>query len=104
MYEVFRDWDSAKVGLVNQLLKGEGLHTVLRNWTGSNITDIPIPATFPNVCVLSAKDFERAREILVAYFSSDSASEETWQCPGCGERVDGVFSECWSCKTPVPER
>ena len=100
MYEVFRDWDSAKVGLVDQLLKSEGFNTVLRNWTGSNITEVPIPDLFPNVCVLNHDDFVRARQILTDYFQAPPQAMEEWECPKCQEQVDGIFTECWSCQAP----
>ena len=47
MHEVFRDWDTATVGLVNHLLKEAGIRTILRNWEGCNITEIPIPRFIP---------------------------------------------------------
>ena len=100
MYEVFRDWDSAKVGLVDQLLKSEGFNTALRNWTGSNITEVPIPDMFPNVCVLNHEDFVRARKIVTDYFQAPPQASEEWECPKCQEKVDGIFSECWSCQAP----
>ena len=92
MHEVFRDWDSAKVGLVDQLLKSEGFHTVLRNWTGSNITEVPIPDMFPNVCVLNHEDFVRARKIVTDYFHAQPQASEEWECPKCqGESGRSVF-------------
>ena len=100
MYEVFRDWDSAKVGLVDQLLKSEGFNTALRNWTGSNITSIPIPDMFPNVCVLTREECVRARKIVTDYFDAQPKAMQEWLCPNCGEKVDGVFSECWACQVP----
>jgi hypothetical protein len=104
MYEVFRDWDSAKVGLVDQLLKSEGFNTALCNWTGSNITSIPIPDMFPNVCVLTREECVRARKIVNDYFRArPRQATQDWQCPNCGETVDGVFSECWACQAPLEE-
>ena len=55
MYEVFRHWDTATVGLVNGLLEDAWDKTILRNWEGSNIVEIPIPVIYPNVCVLTKK-------------------------------------------------
>ena len=52
MFEVFRHWDTATVGLVNSLLEEAGLQTVLRNWEGSNIVEVPIPVIYPNIFVL----------------------------------------------------
>ena len=64
MQEVFRHWDTATVGLVNSLLEDAGIRTVIRNWDGCNITEIPIPAIYPNVCVMHEEDLARARESM----------------------------------------
>ena len=64
MQEVFRHWDTATVGLVNSLLEDAGIKTILRNWDGCNITEIPIPAIYPNVCVMHEEDLARARELI----------------------------------------
>ena len=51
MYEVFRHWDTATVGLVNGLLEDVGIKTILRNWEGSNIVEIQFRLSIPmSVC------------------------------------------------------
>lgn len=103
MYEVYRDRDSTKVGLFNGLLKDSGIETMLLNWSGSNITEIPIPTLFPNICVFTKADFSKAIEIIRNFENPDTSGLEDWTCPNCGEENGGNFSECWSCQTPVSE-
>jgi hypothetical protein len=67
MFEVFRHWDTATVGLVNSLLEEAGVQTVLRNWEGSNIVEVPIPVIYPNICVLNGEDYARAKEMIEAF-------------------------------------
>ena len=102
MHEVFRDLDSAKVGLVEGLLNEAGIATVLRNWTGSNITEIPIPAMYPAVCVMNATDVAEARRIIDEFFSAPADTAPAWTCLTCGSTVDGFLTECWSCQADRP--
>jgi hypothetical protein len=88
MYEVFRHWDTSTVGLVNGLLQDSGLRTILRNWDACNITEIPIPAIYPNICVLQKEDLKQAKEIISVFRKSSETTGETWLCP-CVRRTSG---------------
>jgi len=103
MHEVYRNRDFSKVGLYNEILKDAGIRTMLRNWNGANITDIPIPDLFPNICVFTEEDYKKAIKILTEYEKPASGNLEEWVCSQCGETVDGCFSECWACQTPIKE-
>jgi len=102
MYEVYRDRDTARVGLLNSILQESGIPTILRNWTGSNITEIPIPDMFPNICVMNEEDIEPARELIRDYLFATPVDGPEWTCPKCGEPNEGTFSECWSCQSEKP--
>ena len=97
MQEVFRHWDTATVGLVSSILEDAGIKTVLRNWEACNITDIPIPAIYPNVCVLQKEDFNRAKELISAFRNSSEKAGRDWVCSCCGETVSHPLDECWNC-------
>ena len=100
MYEVFRDIDSAKVGMINGMLKESGIPTLLKNWTGSNITEIPIPSLYPTVYVLNASQVDEAKKQIKEFFEAVPEEKEEWKCLECGETVDGYLSECWACQSP----
>ena len=102
MQEVFRHWDTATVGLVNSLLEDAGIRTVLRNWDGCNITEIPIPAIYPNVCVMHEEDLAHSRELISAFRTSAESNDREWICPSCGESVDAPLNECWNCGRSRP--
>ena len=99
MHEVFRHWDTSTVGLVNGLLQDAGIRTVLRNWDACNITEIPIPAIYPNVCVLGKEDLGRANEVIAAFSQSSETTAEPWICHECWEQVESNYLECWKCST-----
>ena len=100
MYEVFRDLDSAKVGMIDGMLKESGIPTLLKNWTGSNIIEIPIPSLYPTIYVLNASQVDEAKKQIKEFFEAVPEENEEWECIKCGETVDGYLSECWACQSP----
>lgn len=102
MHEVFRDIDSAKVGMLNGVLKDSGIPTLIKNWTGSNITEIPIPSLYPTIYVLDAENVAAAKQRIKDYQNPDLGNQPDWTCPNCNSSVDGFLSECWSCQSEKP--
>ncbi len=99
MYEVFRDIDSVKVGMIDGMLKESGIPTLLKNWTGANIIEVPIPSLYPTVYVLNGSQVDEAKEQIKEFFEAAPEEKEEWKCPKCGETVDGYLSECWACQS-----
>ena len=69
-----------------------------------------LPATVLQVELFVArKDLSRAREIVDAYEDRRQAGGPDygegipWDCPACGETIDGSFEICWNCQAPRPE-
>jgi len=107
MIEVFRDIDSARVGMFNEMLRSEGIKTMLRNWNAvSMTTEIPIPVMYPNICVFSQEDYARARQLIEQAAASQPVGEPDWKCPQCSAMNEAEFSECWSCQAAceLPEQ
>jgi len=102
MEEVFSHYDSATVALIDQVLQDAGIPTLLKNWTGSNITEIPIPALYPSIHVLNMDSVAKARSIITEYLQEKPSPHTDWKCPECDEIVDGFLSECWSCQKEKP--
>lgn len=98
MFEVYRHHDSARVGLIDGILRNSGIETFLKNWTGSNITEIPIPSLYPTICILRKEDVDMARQIISEFLESRPATTGTWLCTSCGETVEAILGECWSCQ------
>jgi hypothetical protein len=64
MQEVYSNRDSSMVGLVDGILQESGIQTLLKNWTGSNIVEIPIPSLYPSIHVLDDSQAQEARRII----------------------------------------
>lgn len=99
MRQVFTHHDSALIGLLDGILRESGIPTLLKNWTGSNIVEIPIPSLYPSIFVLNDADAGEAERIVEEYLNHEAKDLPDWQCPNCQSAVDGYLSECWSCQT-----
>ncbi|MBK1833897.1 DUF2007 domain-containing protein [Roseibacillus ishigakijimensis] len=101
MREIYRHRDHARVGLLESLLKSEGIEVFLRNrnLTMSGLSEIPIPEFYPALCVVHPEDEKRAVELVKDYLARENEPlGEDWICSACGEKVPDSLAECWQCQ------
>jgi hypothetical protein len=59
-----------------------------------------LPTDVCSVWIADEAQFAHADELLKAFLSGSLAREYGglgWTCPGCGEKLEGQFTECWRC-------
>ncbi len=102
---VFDHIDFTVVGHLQGLLEAEGIRTEIRNEAGSGAAgELPFTQVYPELWILDNRDEARAKALIQGYRDEAAAAPvgPDWICPGCGEKVDGVFSSCWNCGTATP--
>lgn len=105
--EVFRNADSALVGLYQSILEDAGIATFVGN-TGTQQSLVgglatalfPLPIFFPTLYALNDDDYPEAMEILRGIAVRPSFAAEDWKCAQCGESVPDNFDSCWKCQAP----
>ena len=99
MTEIFVHKDYTIVGFYRSLLEEAGISCMIRNeHTHHLMSDIPIPALYPALCVMKDEDAERAVSILRAFKQGETTPTDDWLCPACKETVPGSFGSCWKCE------
>jgi hypothetical protein len=87
---------------LKNLLETEGIRCHIRNELLSRLAgEIPFTECAPQLWLRDERDLERARQI-VADFGRGAAAAPNWQCPECGETLEGQFSACWHCGASRP--
>jgi hypothetical protein len=102
---IFENIDFTIVGHMQAILEAEGIRTELRNAGAAGLAgEVPYTQVYPELWILENADEIRAREIIRDYREKSAAtpSGPDWTCPKCGEKVDGIYSECWNCGTASP--
>ena len=95
MKRVFSTFKLAAAHHARNLLEVEGIRSVVRNEIlSSAMGELPPAECQIEVWVLREGDAARADRLLK---SADARPEEDpWKC-GCGESIEGQFTQCWRC-------
>jgi hypothetical protein len=88
--------------LVKGFLESNGIAAVVRGeHLGGAWGELPVDTC--SVWITDDAQLRQAEALVVAFLRGDLARElraGNWRCPRCGERLEGQFTECWSCGTP----
>ena len=83
--------------LTRQRLEQEGVECVVRNYQlSSALGEIPFTECFPELWVVDAEAWPRARKLLEQWLGESPASKP-WSCSACGEVVEPPLATCWRC-------
>ena len=86
-----------EIAHLRNLLESAGIACVVRNERlGGAVGEIPVLECWPELWVCEPGQALRARG-LIDEALRPRAGFDPWDCPRCGERIDGQFSECWRC-------
>ena len=82
------------------MLRSAGVEASVQRYFASSIAgEIPPDQALPEVWVADDAQLVRARALLDEL---RHPPHRYWLCPGCGERIDGPFEQCWSCGASMP--
>ncbi len=88
---------------LKNLIEAEGIRCQIKNELLSRLAgEIPFIECAPQLWLLDERDRERATRI-VSDFGRVAAAGPAWQCPNCGETLEGQFSHCWHCGAQRPQ-
>ena len=86
-----------EIAHLRNVLESEGIACEVRNdRLGSVLGEIPFLECWPQLWVRRPGDVLRARGLIDAALCP-VADATAWQCPGCGERIEAQFAQCWRC-------
>lgn len=82
---------------MQNLLTANGIETELRNARlAGALGEIPFLETWPQIWV-DDQLFDWASQVIEASSREPVEPRTCWDCPACGERIEGQFTECWRC-------
>jgi len=87
--------------LWQRVLESAGIRCELRNrFLGGAVGDLPADQVAPQLWLVDAGDEDQARALLAELGEANTLPP--WNCPHCGERIEGQFFQCWACETNRP--
>ena len=98
MRKVYSSDNFLLVGHLRQVLENNHVRCVVRNeHLIGGAGELPPIETWPELWVQEDFQFEKAQELVSAYLEDQSRLHRDWVCAGCGEAVEGQFTDCWKC-------
>jgi hypothetical protein len=95
----------AEIGLLKSLLEADGIACATRNEHISMASgSVPFVDCYPELWVLNDEDFEKAQTLVARWQGREMQPFEAWQCPECGEEIEGQFASCWKCGHMIDEQ
>ena len=104
MRKVYASDDFLLVGHLRQVLENHHVHCVVRNeHLIGGAGELPPIECWPELWIVDDDQWEKARALVDACLPDRSRQRRPWCCPGCGESLEGQFTECWRCGAPRPD-
>lgn len=96
---VFAHSNGLLVSHVHNVIAAAGMPVELRNMSlAGGAGELPLGECEPEIWV-ARHNHERAKA-LIRDALEGKQDQPDWTCPGCGERLEGVFVACWRCEGP----
>ncbi len=87
---------------VQNVLAANGIAAELRNARlAGALGEIPFLETWPQLWV-DERLYDWANQVIERNLREPAEPREPWICAGCGERIEGQFTECWRCGAKDP--
>jgi hypothetical protein len=98
MKRIYSAKDPLMIGHLNNVLATFGIKCVTRKLDLiSAAGELPPIECWPELWVIDDDKANRARSILKKTLAPLASVKKPWSCAGCGEKIEGQFSECWNC-------
>ncbi|WJW74989.1 DUF2007 domain-containing protein [Thiohalobacter sp. IOR34] len=102
MKRLYSSADSLLLNHLLNLLRNAGIDCRLGNeFLGGGAGELPVLDVWPEIRVADA-DLAQARRLLEAALGPPPPAPPAWQCPHCGETLEGQFDQCWNCGKSRP--
>lgn len=95
---VYTAKDPLMIGHLKNVLETFRIECVVKNtYLSSASGEIPPIECWPELWVVDDTKRAEAEAILKKTLAPLKRVRKPWRCKGCGEEIEGQFSECWKC-------
>ena len=90
-------YDGADNEMLKGLLEEAGIPCMIRNENlAMAFGELP-PSESPELWVINDEDYPKAKVLIDAWKNAEPEAVDPWDCPQCGEKIEGQFTSCWNC-------
>lgn len=98
MKRVYTSQDGFLIDYLQRLLEEEGVPCMQRNrYLSGGAGELPPGECWPELWIMNDADVDRARSHVDQVVATRDPPAENWNCPACGESIEGQYGICWNC-------
>lgn len=98
MKRVYTTKDPLMIGHLRNVLATFDIKCITKNYELSSAAgELPPIECWPELWVVDDHRHAEAEAILKKTLAPLKSVKKSWECAGCGEEIEGQFSECWKC-------
>ena len=98
MKKVYTTKDPLMIGHLKNVLATFNIKCITRDYELSSAAgELPPIECWPELWVVDDHRHAEAEAILKKTLAPLNSVKQSWHCAGCGEEIEGQFSECWKC-------
>jgi hypothetical protein len=98
MKKVYSAKDPLMVAHLKNVLATFGIHSVTRKMDLSSAAgELPPIECWPELWITNDEKLARAKAVIRKTLAPLESVKKPWRCAGCGEELEGQFTECWKC-------
>lgn len=100
MKKVFSSDNMIDTGRLKAILEDHRITCIVKNWNlAGGIGELPPTEVWPELWIVEDTLYDKAARLVAAYAGELDATGPEWDCEGCGERSEALFTHCWKCGT-----
>jgi hypothetical protein len=104
MQRVYSAQDAVTIGYLRQVLETAGIDCLIRNeFLSGAMGGVPTTECWPELWITEASRYDESRRLIAAALAPPAREFRDWICPGCGERIERQFGQCWQCGAHSPD-
>lgn len=98
MKKIYSAKDPLMVAHLKNVLATFGIRCVTRKMDLlSAAGELPPTECWPELWIINDEKLARAKAIIRKTLAPLESVKKPWRCAGCGEELEGQFTECWNC-------
>ena len=98
MKRIYSATNPLMIGHLKNVLATFGIKCIAKNLDLiSAAGGLPPIQCWPELWVIDDEKASKAKRILKKTLAPLASVKRSWVCDGCGENIEGQFSECWNC-------
>ena len=89
--------DLVLLKLLKAKLASEGIQTFIKNIHPPAAGEVTPIVAWPELWLVDNQQFAAAMRLVKRELIGLTHAGLPWQCPACGEKLEGQFTICWRC-------